>query len=336
MHSEAHLIKMTLRDGTVFSLTDWDKPLIANIDGAGAMTYASTHVNGLTAFSAQINTAIDDTELVVLANDDLFTPNLVRKGQLDGAKAVIALVDPDDLANPGIHRVYDVGQIRIEGATIRIELIGPEKRLEQNIGVSLTLTCRHHFGHLPTCGINLNVANWQPNFSYAVHDEIRPTNNYALWWRCMVAGVSGSVEPAWPNNPVLSEGSVTWKSFLARRFIGIVSGVTNRLVFTANVAFALPDNYGEGMLKWLAGSNFGQSGRIAADNGSGQLTLHIPAFSDIAVGDTFEAIVGCRHRLTEDCVNKHHQPESSVSRTIRFGGFPFLAPEDVTITAEKE
>jgi hypothetical protein len=51
------------------------------------------------------------------------------------------------------------------------------------------------------------------------------------------------------------------------------------------------------------------------------------------IGDTFSALVGCRHRRVEDCVGKHHNAEASSSHTLRFGGFDFLAPEEVTLTA---
>lgn len=68
-HKQANLVKITLRDGTVMALTDWDQNLLVNLDGLGAITYSRSSLQNLKAFSAQINAAIDDNEMTVLVVD---------------------------------------------------------------------------------------------------------------------------------------------------------------------------------------------------------------------------------------------------------------------------
>lgn len=265
-----------------------------------------------------------------------FTADRVRKGLFDGATVLIGIVDPDDLANPGKHRLYDVGQIRVEGASIRFELMGPEKRLEQNIGRSLTVNCPWNFGDAK-CGISTSASAWAGSTAYAVGDEVTPTDLTALgWFRVTVAGTSASWEPTWPGAGTIVDGTVTWKFFRARRLTGTVSGVTSKRAFAATGVTVASDHFGEGMLTWLTGGNAGQIRRIRTDSGSGAFVIHIPSFDTIVIGDTFEAIVGCRHRIAEDCVTKHANAEASSSQTLRFGGFPFPAPEDVTMTSDKK
>ena len=45
---------------------------------------------------------------------------------------------------------------------------------------------------------------------------------------------------------------------------------------------------------------------------------------NIAVGDTFSVVPGCRHRRTEDCKNKF-------SNVINFRGFPDVPGNDVIV-----
>jgi hypothetical protein len=334
-HREAHLVKMTLDDGTIIAMTDWDQPLTVDLDGGGAIAYSPVNVQSLSAFSAQINTPIDDAELAVMIDGSTFTADKVRAETFAGAAVTVGIVNPSDLANPAVHRVYDVGQTRIEGLTVRFELMGMERRLEQPAGRSLTATCPWRFGSAE-CGIALDVAAWAATTVYVVGDEVKPTAAGALgWFRCIVAGTSAGSEPAWPGSGDIVDNTVTWTFFKARRATGTVSGVTDSRVFAATGISVAADHFAEGLLTWTTGANAGQTRRVRADSGGGGITLHIPALSTIAVSDTFTIVAGCRKRLAEDCIAKHANALASSSQTLRFGGFPFLTPEDVTLTAEK-
>ncbi len=335
-HRQAHLVKLTLASGTVIALTDWDQALTVNLDGLGAIAYSPANIESVSAFAAQLSAAIDDAELVVAIDGADFTADKARTGAYAAATVKVGVLDPDVAAESFVHRAYDVGQARVEGVRIRFELIGVEKRLEQPKGRTLTVNCPWSFTDA-NCGIAADVAAWAPSTAYALGAERKPTAGGLAWFRVTTAGTSGGSEPTWPAYPgTVVDGTVTWTAFRARKATGTVSSVTDSRQFGATGLNIAVDHFGEGLLTWLTGSNAGVTARIRSDNGAGGLVIHMPAFSTIQVGDTFSALAGCRKRLAEDCTGKHANALASSSKTLRFGGFPFLAPEDGTMTLEAD
>lgn len=340
----ATLVKIEKRDGEIITLTTWDKPLDVDIDGEGygIYTYTPQDIEGVTTFSASINAAIDDAELTVPI-DAVFVADDIRRQFYAGGKVKIAYVDPDDLDNPLFHRYYEIGQIKREGARIKFELLGPEKRLENNVGVPLTINCRYQFGD-PNCGMNIDVQAWQATNSYAIGDEVRPSDYSAQEWFFALeagtggVGTSGGSEPDWSlaTSGTLVDNDIVWQAFPARKVFGTVTAVTDARNFGANGIDIAPDYFVNGYIEWLYGRNSGERQRIKTDTGTGSIIQHRPCLDVPQIGDTFFAIVGCRKRLTEDCVQKHDNAARSISRTLRFGGFPFLAPEQSGVSAPKE
>ena len=76
-----------------------------------------------------------------------------------------------------------------------------------------------------------------------------------------------------------------------------------RRQFTAAALTQADDWFAEGIVTWTSGNLTGQSGKVRAF-GAGSVTLLLPTVANIAVGDTFEIIAGCRGRLDEDCATK--------------------------------
>jgi hypothetical protein len=329
----AVLVKIVRQDGAIDALTSWNEPLYADLDGEGPLFFSPVDLTEVAEFSAQINTAIDDSEIKVPLNT-VFTGDDVRRGFLAQAEVRIGYVDPNDLANPWLHRVYKVGQIGIDGAECRLELMGIEKALEVPVGRPLTANCQFEFGSA-LCGIPIAVDAWQGAQTYVVGDQVKPTAGGSLWFICTVAGTAGVSEPTWASGTVV-DNTVTWASMRARVFAGTVSSVATDRSFTATGISVVADYFGEGMLTWLTGDNAGQRMRVRSDNGSGTIVQHDPCLDPILAGDTFEISVGCRHRYQQDCIDKHDNQHRSSSRTLRFGGDPFLAPENVTISAPTE
>lgn len=336
--SLAVLVKLVKTNGEVITLTTWDKSLLVDLDGDGILTYTPQDISGVTAFSASINAAIDDAELSVPI-DDAFIGDDIRRQFFAGTKVYIGYVDPDDLANPWLHRYYEVGQVKIDGAEAKFELLGPEKRLETPVNVPLTLNCRYQFGDAD-CGINLDVPNWEPNTIYNEGDEIQPGDGGKLWFYASTAGTggvgtSGPTAPTWAAGTVV-DNDIIWTSMRARKVLGVVTAVTDARNFGANGIDIVADYFAEGFIEWLHSRNAGEKQRIKFDSGTGSIIQHRPCLDVPQIGDTFYAIVGCRKRLTEDCVQKHNNAVRSISRTLRFGGFPFLAPEQSGASASKE
>lgn len=330
------IVLIELASGDTISLTEWDKPLSVNLDGNGFKTYQPNKFEGISTFSAQINAPIDDSELVILIDDDVFVADDVRRGKYDNATVTVGYVVPGSPNEPTLHRRYDVGQTSISGIRATFELMGPEKRLEQPTGRTLTANCPFTFGD-NDCGIPTRVNAWLANTAYAQHTVTKPTVYGILWYQAILGGTSGPTEPTWPLTVggTVVDGTITWQIMAARTVIGTVATVVSRRVFGSSGITIFDDHFGEGKLTWLTGANAGDRRRVKTDNGTGTLTLHLGTYDDIQVGDTFEVTVGCRHRLQEDCITKHRNSIFSRTKTLRFGGFPYLAPEDVTATAPK-
>ena len=101
----------------------------------------------------------------------------------------------------------------------------------------------------------------------------------------------------------------------ALQVAGTVTAVASNRAFTASGLVQAADYFGGGVVSWTAGLNTGLRMEVQtfALGGSAGLALRMPY--DIAVGDTFTAVPGCRKRRTEDCKTKF-------ANVINFRGFP--------------
>jgi uncharacterized phage protein (TIGR02218 family) len=106
------------------------------------------------------------------------------------------------------------------------------------------------------------------------------------------------------------------------RVNGTVTSVTNNKIFTDSSRAEAADFFGRGEVLWLTGNNAGLPFQIVKSFSSRQFTLFQPAYYTIQVGDTYQAIPGCRLRFTEDCIGKY-------SNGINHGGYPSVVPPSV-------
>lgn len=333
----ATLVLVTRPNGDKIGFTDWNDPLTVNLRGAGDVIYSPTGFNELSAFSAQINAPIDDREFKINIGSGMPTADMIRRGALDNSIVEIGYVIPTNLANPWFYCRYDFGQSDIKGLVGRFELMGTEKRLEQPVGYPLTANCPKNYGD-QGCGIPTRANVWAATTAYAVDGLIkRLTGSGIFWFKATVGGISGAVEPVWPTvlNGTVVDGTVTWKAIRARRLIGTVTSAPDRRTIVATGISVTSDYFGEGFITFQTGLNAGDIRRVKSDNGTGTLIIHQAAYDDIGVGDTFEALVGCRHRRVEDCITKHDNANNSRTKTLRYGGMDFLAGENITATAPK-
>lgn len=99
-----------------------------------------------------------------------------------------------------------------------------------------------------------------------------------------------------------------------------VSAKTSNQVFTGTGLAQADDYFGNGELLWTSGDNVGLRAMVK-EFGSGIITLLLPAFYPVQVGDAFTIIAGCRKRLTEDCKTKFNN-------VLNFQGEPHLPGVD--------
>lgn len=94
-----------------------------------------------------------------------------------------------------------------------------------------------------------------------------------------------------------------------------VTSVTSNQIFRDLARLEAADYFGEGSVIWLTGDNAGIERKVKEYAANGTFTLALPMVVAIQVGDTGTAIVGCRKRLEEDCLDKF-------DNVLNFGGEP--------------
>jgi uncharacterized phage protein (TIGR02218 family) len=87
-------------------------------------------------------------------------------------------------------------------------------------------------------------------------------------------------------------------------FGGTVTASASQYAFTASAMAQAADYFGEGEVRWLTGANAGCRHKVRLFASGGVFTLAEAAIFQIVIGDTFDAIAGCRKRKAEDCVAK--------------------------------
>lgn len=101
---------------------------------------------------------------------------------------------------------------------------------------------------------------------------------------------------------------------------GTVSAVADRRTFTDATRAEPSDYFGAGLVTMTSGEAEGEQIEVYSF-ASGQFVMHLPFHRNIAIGDTYEAVPGCRKRRDEDCKDKW-------SNVLNFGGFRFVPGPD--------
>lgn len=115
---------------------------------------------------------------------------------------------------------------------------------------------------------------------------------------------------------------------------GSITGVTSQLIFADTGVPQAEDYFGEGQIEWLTGDNVGITCKIATYTAAGLFTLALPTPAVIQVGDTYEAIAGCRKRLEEDCRDKFDNVLNFVGEPHRLGRNDLTASPSTTAVGQ--
>lgn len=100
-----------------------------------------------------------------------------------------------------------------------------------------------------------------------------------------------------------------------------VSATENARSFSASALVQASDYFGGGYVHWLTGANAGLRMEVRSFAATA-IMLVLPMANAIALGDTFEAIAGCRKR-PEDCKTKF-----ASNNIVNFRGFPHVPLND--------
>lgn len=178
------------------------------------------------------------------------------------------------------------------------------------------------------CGVRLDPVQWTTTRYMTARTQrdastgsvVRPTTQNGYYYYCTVEGLVGAVEPTWPTNvgDTVADGGATWKTIRAHKMYDVaLTTVTNRSTFILTELAGFPDNsFTGGEIEFTSGDLDGVKATIKTQV-AGTITL----FEELAflplIGDTLTATVGCRKRLTEDCVGVFEN-------STNFQGFPFV------------
>lgn len=105
------------------------------------------------------------------------------------------------------------------------------------------------------------------------------------------------------------------KVLTAFTFAGTVTAVTDRRVFACDLTNA-DNTFVGGKLTWSTGANAGRVAEVKTSLATGAMSLFLPMDADIAVGDTFSAVIGCDKTIAT-CA-------SIFSNAVNFRGEPYL------------
>jgi uncharacterized phage protein (TIGR02218 family) len=102
---------------------------------------------------------------------------------------------------------------------------------------------------------------------------------------------------------------------------GTVTTATSARAFTASAMGQATDYFGAGKVTWTGGLNTDLSMEVRDFTSGGIFALSLPMPYAIAVGDTFNAVAGCRKTAITDCKTKF-------SNLVNFRGHPYVPGND--------
>ncbi len=103
---------------------------------------------------------------------------------------------------------------------------------------------------------------------------------------------------------------------------GTFTSVTDLRTMADTSRTEVDDWFGAGTITILTGANAGETLEVYSYTQSGGVIVtHLPFLNNIAVGDSYSLVPGCRKRFTEDCRMKF-------ANTNNFGGFDLVPGAD--------
>jgi len=324
----ASIIRITRQDGQVFRFTDHDRNLTFS-----SGLYRADIGYDRTAVKNQAALAVNNSDIVILANSAGVTESALRAGLFDRAEFQLSLVnweDPDTYGEIKLQRGWfgDV-QVPLSGNIFSVELRGLTQALQQNILEVYAPECSVDLGSTK-CGMPIQPSILGRNAAVTVGQFYRVETDGAgvgqakyenRIYEVTVAGTTAGAQPTYDETPgnTTVDGTATLTAREAWTRHAVVATVTSRRVFTITVSEsrAIDDWFTGGALTFETGDNAGATLEIKDwVNSSSEITLYLEAPFDVAVADKLRLYPGC-DKLRETCFSKF-------SNVANFRGYPDL------------
>ena len=324
--------KVTLRDGTIFGLTDHDADLTLNADGLGSVTYVAATGYRRTAIQTQLGLQAGNLELEGLFDTDGITEDDLRSGRFDFAGIKIFTLNWANTSQGIIKERRGVlGSVTRKEGMYTAEMRGLASYYQRNLLELYTADCRADLGDT-RCTVQVSPVQWDDGIAKVVGDRVIATSGHLRrQFRASVAGTTGGVEPSWSDtiDATVTDGSVTWVTEYRYVIPATVATVTRQDLFTiveSVTEFPVlpsdgPDWFHAGIVTWVTGDNADVKQEIKSVNQTtGAVSLYLGAGAPIVPGDTLLLQVGC-DRLMQTCKQRFHN-------LINFRGFPYVPGKD--------
>ena len=318
--TDAQCVRVVRKDGTILRFTDCTQNLTMStyIDGNGAsqslpsdVTYTSLGYKATAADSgADMTPGTVDLDGILatghITRDDL------KKGLYDQARIYVFYtnynipVEDEEKIITGFW-----GEATILDGTYTITFRSLIDVMSTRTGKSYSPTCAARLGD-SSCQVGLVKAVWASSTSYALMDSsdanvgdiVAPTTQNGWLYKCTVAGTSAGSEPTWPTTlgVTVVDGGVTWEAIYPYIQTGTVDSTANNYSFVDAVRTEASDWWAQGKLEFTSGDNTGVI--VDVKQSTTTITIKQETPFDISVGDGYTITVGCRKRLTADCIGK--------------------------------
>jgi hypothetical protein len=325
--------RITRVDGVVFRFTDHDREFV--VDGE---VYQASAGYSRTAISNDAGMGVDNLDVEGVFDSEAVTEEELRAGLFDQAEVRIFLVNWADpsMGALRLRRGWFGEVVLTEQGVFRTELRGLTQALSQRIGELYSPECRADLGDH-----RCRVPVWPPviarETTYALGDHVRVATGAGSGsqvyqnrlYRCVVAGTTAAVEPAYDTTvgEQTTDGTAVFEAMEAWSRTGVVVGVLDRTTFTASIdePRAVDGWFAGGVLTWETGSNAGRSIEVKAwTQAAGQIELFLPLGYAIVPGDLFRIHPGCDKRL-DTCIDRF-------ANVLNFRGEPYVPGADLLMS----
>ena len=149
-------------------------------------------------------------------------------------------------------------------------------------------------------------------------------------FKCVVAGTSGTDEPAW-NDTIggqTVDGTVTWEAIQALTQTGTVTTTGTDKEFTDSTRIEADNFWANGEIEWTSGLNSGLKMEVKISTDAGVITLVQDMPFTVNMGDAYTIKAGCFKALIADCRTKF-------DNTVNFRGEPYI-PQRTEVSRASE